>query len=176
MNQRQIGAIVIIVGVLLSIFVFMVKSREDTYINSIVDETGSCYLQNGTCLHKDRDFGIYIFGGVISTSLIMLGIYLMFFDKTQKILAQQSKEVSEALKEVKHKEEFNAFLSGFNEEEQTVLKAVQDQEGIHQSTLRYRTGISKTALSLLLHNLEEREIVSRKVSGKTKEVYLLKKF
>jgi DNA-binding MarR family transcriptional regulator len=176
MNQKQIGVAILIFGILLSILVFMFKAKEDVYINAFVDEMGTCYLADGTCLHQDRDFSVYIIGGVISLALIILGIYLLLFDKTQKVLEEHQVKVSSALKEATKKDHFTAFLGGFDSEEQIVLKAVHEQEGITQSTLRYRTGMSKTSLSLLLKSLEEKEIISRKKSGKTNEVFLRKKF
>ena len=176
MNQKQIGKIVIVIGILLLAFLFYVKVQEDNYIQTIVDEQGSCYLDDGTCLHDDRDFTLFYFGGALAVLLLSLGIYLIYFDKTQKILLEQHKEVSSALKVSKEKAEFNAFISGFGGPEQRILKAIHDQEGIKQSTLRYKTGMSKTSLSLILKHLEERDIISRKESGKTKEIYLKKKF
>ena len=46
----------------------------------------------------------------------------------------------------------------------------------HGSPLRYRLNMSKTQLSLMLKVLEERDIVKRAESGKTKKLYLVKKF
>jgi DNA-binding MarR family transcriptional regulator len=176
MNQKTIGTIIIIVGVLLAVFVFLAKAKEDSYINNYIKEKGSCYLADGTCLHDTRDYSLYIGGWVLSASLIILGVYLVVFDRTQAALAEHQVKVSSALKEAKEKDEFSAFLAGFTDDEQKVIKAIKEQDGIKQSTLRYRTGMSKTAVSLMLKSLEERDIVSRKDSGKTNEVYLRKKF
>jgi uncharacterized membrane protein len=120
--------------------------------------------------------GTYVFGGALAFGLVLLGIYLMVFDRTQKVLFEQHERVSSALLEAKKDERFHAFLSGFNADEQKVLGAVREQDGILQSTLRYRTGMSKAGLSLLLKSLEEREIISRKESGRTNKVYLRKRF
>jgi uncharacterized membrane protein len=119
---------------------------------------------------------LFLTGIGISVILLALGGYLVFFDKTQQKLAEHQVKVSSALKEAKQKDEFTAFLAGFNETEQKVLKAIKDQEGIKQSTLRYRTDISKTSLSLLLKSLEERKIIYREKAGKTHQVFLKKQF
>ncbi len=180
MNQRMIGAIVLIVGILVAGFTSVAKAREDRAIGLLIEERSSCYLDDGTCLHEDRDYAPFTVGWVIAAALAILGVYLLLFDRTQQTLAQQHLAVVEALKEAKRqersKDEFTAFLAGFSEEEQRVLKAVKEQEGIKQSTLRYRADMSKSSLSLLLASLEKRGLVSRKAAGKTNQVYLRKKF
>ncbi len=181
MNQRLIAAIVIAAGLLVAGLTYAQKVHDDGIINSIITEQGgSCYLADGTCLHDDRDYTTYIVGWVISAAMVMLGLYLLLFDRTQETLARQQREVSEALRDAKvqerEKDEFKAFLGGFAEEERKVLAAVREQDGIKQSTLRYRTGITKSSLSLLLKSLEERAIVSRKPAGKTNQVFLRKRF
>lgn len=180
MNQKQIGVIIIIIGIILAGFVYFAKLREDRAIDLLVEQQGTCFLDDGTCLHDDRNITLYVIGWVLSGVLVVLGIYLGFFDKTQKMLAEHQVKVSSALKEAsekeKEKDEFKAFLAGFSEEEQNILKAIREQDGIKQSTLRFRTGMSKTTLSLALKKLEEKGIISRKPSGKTNEVFLRKKF
>ena len=180
MNQKQIGIILIITGILLSIFVYTQNQREDQLIKLMVIERGSCFLEDGTCLHEDRNMIPYILGWAASGALVFFGIYIAFIDKTQQMLAEHQIKVSSALKEAAKKEskeeKFKAFLSGFSSDEKKIIEAVHEQEGIQQSTLRYRTGMSKTTLSLILKSLEERGIVSRKESGKTNKVFLRKKF
>jgi DNA-binding MarR family transcriptional regulator len=180
MNQKQVGIILIIIGVILAGFVYATKVREDKHIETMIQiQQGSCYLSDGTCLHDDRDYTIYILGYALSIALLFFGLYLTFIDKTQMVLERHSREVSSALRDAKRyekeKDEFSAFLQGFNDDEQKILKAVKEQEGIQQSTLRYKTGLSKTSLSLILKSLEERKHITRKAEGKTNKVYLRKK-
>ena len=179
MNQKQIGTILIIIGILAGIFTYYLNTQENKTINNLVDSTGTCFLEDGTCLHN-QNTAITIIGIVISMALLILGLYLVIFDKTQKKLAEQHLEVSKALENAKQhekqKDEFSAFLSGFTEDEQKILKAIHEQEGIKQSTLRYKAGMSKASLSLTIKSLEQRKIVNKKPSGKTNQLYLIKKF
>lgn len=180
MNQKQIGIIIIIASLVVAGFVYSAKLKEDKAIAAYITATGSCYLGDGTCLHDDRDYTIYIAGFALSIGLLFLGLYITFIDKTQQTLTEHQVKITSALEEAKRhdktKDEFNAFLAGFTAEEQNVLKAIKEQEGILQSTLRFKTGISKSSLSLFLKDLEERQVISRKPSGKTNQIYLRKRF
>jgi uncharacterized membrane protein len=180
MNQKQIGVIVLVIGILLAVFVFVLKAKEDAEIHGVIEDTGSCYLEDGTCLHEEQDWTMYVIGWILSAALIILGVYLIFFDKTQQKLAEHQRKVSSALRQAKKedtgKEKFKAFLAGFDGDTRNVIKAVKEQDGIKQSTLRYRTGMSKTGLSLMLKELEKKGFVSRKKSGKTNQVFLRKRF
>jgi uncharacterized membrane protein len=180
MNQKQIGITVIIIGALLLLFIFAIKLEHDKTIAAYIDKQGTCYLDDGTCLHEEKNSPIYILGYVLSASLIILGVYLIFFDKTQKTLLENITKVSAALEgaasKEKEKDEFTAFLSAFTEQEQKIILAIKEQDGIQQSTLRYRAGMSKATLSLMLKALEEKGIISRQESGKTNKIFLRKKF
>ncbi len=180
MNQKQIGYILIILS-LISIFTtWQTREKENRYISHYIKEQGSCFLDDGTCLHDDRDNTFYIMGLVVSCTLMVFGVYLSFIDKTQQFLAEHQVKVSSALesakKQEKEKDEFRAYLAGFDEKEQLVLKAIREQDGIQQSTLRFRTSTSKATLSHMLKSLEGRNIISRKPQGKTNKVFLVKKF
>jgi uncharacterized membrane protein len=180
MKTKHIGLILILAGILIGLFTVMMYLREDKLINEFVMENGTCYLADGTCLHEDRSYTPYIIGLVASIGLLVLGIYLLLLDKTQTLLQEQNLKIGHALKEakveVKQKDEFKAYLSAFTDDEQKVLLAIREQDGIQQSTLRYRTGMGKASLSVMLKSFEEKGIITKKVSGKTNKVFLRKKF
>ena len=108
-----------------------------------------------------------------------LGIYLVFFEKSQKALEERHKVIVETLKETKKKESdeerFSILLKGLNEDEQKVIKAVKEQDGIGQNTLRLRTDISKTKLSVILSGLEKKDLIKKVKKGKINLIYLKKK-
>ncbi|MBN1175991.1 MarR family transcriptional regulator [Candidatus Woesearchaeota archaeon] len=179
MNQKQIGIALMIFGILVMLMVFMFKSQMDLSAHQTMALSGTCFTPEGVCIHE-RNIVYLSIGWSLSAIIFILGLYLFFFDKTQEKLAAQQLTISKALEAASlhesKKSKFESFLAGFNSEEKLVLQAIHDQDGIKQSTLRFKTGISKTSLSLILNSLEKREIVSRKEAGKTKEVYLRKKF
>mgnify|MGYP001575844664 CR=1 FL=1 len=175
MNQKSIGMIVVIVSIVLLIVIYGAKRQEDKFLNEYVKNEGSCFLDDGTCLHASQNKFVFA-GWILATALAMLGFYLIFFDRTQQILVEQNEKVSSALetatRQEKEKKEFESFLSAFRPEEQLILKTVKMQEGITQSTLRFKTGLSKTRLSLFLASLEDRGFIARRAFGKTNQVFL----
>ncbi|MBS3162958.1 MarR family transcriptional regulator [Candidatus Woesearchaeota archaeon] len=177
MDNKKLGIVLIILGILAVSAIVFAKIKEDAYLQKIIENNDdSCYLDDGTCLHDERDFTIYYIGGFIAVILIILGVYFISTNKHQELLIEQHKEVSKALKEAKETDTFKAYLAGFNDEEQIVLKALKENEGIQQSTLRYKTGMSKTSLSLLLKKLEEKGIIARESYKKTNKIHLRQKF
>lgn len=176
-TNKHLGIILIIVGLVIASLTFMAKVKEDFYIETLIEaHDGVCILENDYCLHNDRNWVGYIIAWVLGASMILLGVYLCFFDKSYELFQKDRDHFTRELRKAKSKDEFGAYLAGFSQEEQLVLKAIREQDGIQQSTLRYRVGMSKTALSLLLRSLEERDVISRKQSGKTKKIFLRKKF
>ena len=97
MNQKLIGIILIILGIVAASFVLITKIREDKAIALLAQlQNGSCFLEDGTCLHQ-QSFYPYLTGWLIAASLIILGIYLTLFDRTQQQLAKHHLEISKAL-------------------------------------------------------------------------------
>ena len=67
---------------------------------------------------------------------------------------------------------FDIIMKALDQFEQRVVKAVREQEGITQSTLRLRLDMSKAKLSYVLQELEKRGLIKRVKKGKTLSIYL----
>ena len=175
MRPKELAVILVVLSVAISGFVIVSKTREDRVIGDYIGQTGSCYLDDGTCLHEDRGMLFYVAGYAISAALFLLGLYL-YFDKTNEKITEHQKQVASSLEKAASKDELKAYLAGFAEDEQIVLKTINENNGIMQSTLRYKADMSKATLSVMLKSLENRKIISRKPYKKTYQVYLVKKF
>jgi DNA-binding MarR family transcriptional regulator len=169
MDNKKLGIIILVVGIVLASIILVIKLKEDMIINQFIMQEGTCFLKDGTCLHNDRFMIGYIIGWFISAIMISLGLYLLIFEKSQKAIIS-------TLEKHKHMqiegEKFDILLKGLSEDERKIIKAVKDQDGITQQTLRLRTDLHKSKLSILLDGLEKKGLIARKVKGKTKQVFI----
>ena len=178
MHLKSVAIALLLCSFLLAGAIYGLKLREDTYIHLLTEENGDSCFVNGVCLYEDRNWWWYILGWSASAFLLGIALFLYFFDRSQHLILTHQEKVAASLTEAKKvsesDEKFKAFLSGFSDDEQKVLSAIHDQDGILQSTLRYRTGMSKSTLSIMLKQFEEKGLISRKESGKTNKVFLRK--
>ena len=64
------------------------------------------------------------------------------------------------------------LLKALDSYEQKVIRAIKEQDGITQNTLRLRVDMSKAKLSYVLQELEKRKIIKRIKKKKTLAIYL----
>ena len=60
--------------------------------------------------------------------------------------------------------------SALSDDERALVDIIKEHEGITQDSLRFRTGFSKSKVSALLVELENKSIISRERTGKTYKV------
>ena len=141
--------------------------------------TGGSCIKEGKCIHEQSEIPIYI-GVAIIFITMALGIYLLAFDRSQKYTENIQKELVSTLKETKKKqdkdENFEFLLKALNEDEKKVMMSVKEQDGIEQSTLRIRTNLSKTKLSVVLTELEKKNLIKKVPEGKKNKIYLKSAF
>ena len=159
--------------------VYYMRTTDQVTVAAFAAKTGSCYVNDETCLHDQANVRSTV-GWVFSAALVVIGLILMLMAKTDRLIAEQHVKVSSALENAaiteKTKDELKAFLAGFSPDEQKVLRAIREQDGIMQSTLRFRTGMSKSTLSLMLTQFEKKGLISREESGKTNKIHWRKVF
>lgn len=127
----------------------------------------NCFI-NGECTHQQSNLPIYI--GLVAVILnIVLGIYIIILNKSE----HEVKNYIDTEKKQKNKEErFEILLKALDEDEKKILKAVKEQDGISQSTLRIRTDMSKAKLSVVLSNMEKKNLVKKVQKGKFNKIFL----
>lgn len=175
MDNKMLGwALVIVSLVLLILLGFVRSSIVSAYqaeIDKYVESGQACPSDPAVCPHEQRaraQIPIFIAGALL-IGVISLGAYLIFFEKSQReIVSELSRQKNERIQEAK----FSILLKGMNPDEQKVMNAVKEQEGITQQTLRLRTDMHKSKLSIVLDGLEKKGLIRRVAKGKTKQVYL----
>lgn len=104
--------------------------------------------------------------------MLALGFYILFFNKEEKthekIVEKLENEKNEELEENK----FSLILKGLDDYEKKVIKAIKEQDGITQSTLRIRTSLSKTKLSYVLKGLEDKSLIAREERKGKNRIFL----
>jgi uncharacterized membrane protein len=167
MDNKKLGLFLIGICILLGFLIFMFNSALSEHAE------GSCeceaMLDGGTC---PMEIGIpwqtYL-GIILVAGLTSLGIYLLFFETSQTAIMSA---LESHKKEQTAEERFRLLLKGLDSEEKKVIKAVKEQDGITQHTLRLRSDLHKSKLSIVLDRLEKKGLVKRIVKGKTKQVFL----
>jgi DNA-binding MarR family transcriptional regulator len=175
MDNKKLGAILICVSLILLVLLgFMRASIIKAYqadIDSYIEAGEACPADPDICPHEQRaraQIPIFIAGALL-IGVISLGAYLIFFEKSQR-------EIVSALRKEKRiqsaEEKFSILLKGLDADEKKVVRAVKEQNGITQQTLRLRTDLHKSKLSIVLDGLEKKGLVKRVSKGKTKQVFL----
>ncbi len=159
MNNKKIGMVMILISVILGVLIILTEIQLEQIVRGICQ-----------CSHSSNYIlvGTHISIGIVF-SLLSLGLYLIFFEKGEKaILTRLEEEKNKKIEESK----FDILLKGLDKEEQIVLKAVKEQDGISQSTLVLRTNIHKSKLSIILNDLEKKQLLKKIKKGKINYIHL----
>lgn len=163
MKRKKLGVILVILAVIFS--VILIKAI--TSLNTEVKELG-CFDNKG-CLKIESTLSITNFAFGAIGFILALGFYLIIFAGEEDSLIDIIKNDKD--KDSKDKK-FEMLLKGLDNFEKIVIKAIKNQQGITQNTLRIRTDISKAKLSYVLQSLEKKELIKRVEKGKTLAIFL----
>jgi uncharacterized membrane protein len=167
MDNKRLGIFLIIAGIVLGIILLSINSL----VNNSIDVACECseMEEGGSCPHEKQTLWSVYLGLILISALLALGVYMIFFEKTQKEIVS----VLENQKKIQTEEEkYELLLKGLNEDEKKVLNAVKEQDGITQETLRLRADMHKSKLSIILSGLEKKELIKKVQEGKTNKVFI----
>ncbi len=182
MQNKSLGIVLIVLSLIIIALLFVFKAQFQDAFGIHSTEACPHDPEKGELCPYEKLVTIlpYFYSGIsllIITCLI--GVYLMFYiDKEKQIIKEYQDKISKRLVDAKKKElkedKFEFLLTALNEDEKKVIKAVKEQDGITQATLRIRTDLSKTKLSFILADLEKKDLIKRVTQGKTNQVFLKK--
>ncbi len=140
-----------------------------------------------TILEKIQDILFYqltnIIMIIIALTIIILIIYFIAkrsFSKTTQDLKEGAKNTGEKIKKavekvqiksVKPNELLIGIIKSLPQEEQNVAYTLMEGEGIRQSNLRKKTGLSFTRLEEILKKFEKREIIKKREKENDPKIY-----
>ncbi len=167
MENKKLGFMILsfsLVATILSFGFMSTLGRQTTALQ--------CYPTN-ECQRVESLLGLsHIAVGLISF-IGALGIYLLFFSTSEEAIMKR-------LEEEKHmkieQDKFQLLLKAMDENEQKVIKAIKEQDGITQSTLKFRADLSKAKVSQILTDFERKSLIKRELKGKTYAVHLMDNF
>ncbi len=167
MENKKLGFIILSFSIVATILAF-------GFMGTLGRQTTAlqCY-PTSECQRVESLLGLsHISVGLISF-IGALGIYLLFFSTSEEAIL---KRLEEEKNKTIEQDRFELILKSMDENEKKVLKAVKEQAGITQSTLKYRADLSKAKISQVLTDFEKKNLVKRELKGKTYAVYLTENF
>ena len=163
MENKKLGVIFLVLGVALTILILNLVGN----LNKEAVKIGCFENKNCEKIESKLDI-VHLAFGIIGF-VLALGVYLIIFSKSDEAILHR---LEEEKKERSDDEKFNLIMHGLDEYEKNVMKAIKEQNGITQNTLRLRTNLSKAKLSYVVNDLEKKGLIKREKNGKTFAIFL----
>lgn len=163
METKKLGFLIIGMSVVLGFIMFSYMSQLN-----MQEEQNNC---NPTeeCKQINSLFGLSHIAVGFLAFIFALGFYLLFFNKREQAILKRMEDEKNIDME---NNQFEALLKPMDDNEKAIIKAIKNQEGITQSTLKYRVNLSKAKVSQVLTQFEKRNLIVRNIKGKTYEIFL----
>jgi len=101
--------------------------------------------------------------------IFALGFYLLFFSKGEEAIFKKLE--GDKIVDLK-KDKFEMLLRSMDDNEKNILRSIKNQEGITQTTLKFRVNLSKAKVSEVVTKFEKNNLITRNTKGKTYEIFL----
>ncbi len=164
MKNKIVGTLIIIIAALIGFIIFSFNRAMMRIVNTSCSHGDTCPMW-GTI-----EFQTYISIGIM-VLVVIIGLYLIFFGKEEKIITKIKTVKSE--KKSFNKDNYKNIMNTLNEDEKVVFEKILDAQGtIFQSELVDKTEFNKAKVTRILDKLEGRAIIERRRRGMTNVVIL----
>ena len=169
-NNKKIGILVIVISVIVIMFGLWLKTYNDKIAQVQVNETGTCYLPDGTCLHSTSDLMMYSSFG-LAIFLAVLGMYLFLRNEPKKTVI---KRIEKPI--VRNEPAVIEPPKSLSPETRSIFDLVVQSNGaILQGELITKSGVDKVKVSRILNKLEMLGLIERRRHGMSNLVVLKKR-
>ncbi len=168
MKNRIAGILIISIAALMGIIIFLFNRALTKIVETSCSHGTECPMW-GT-INFQTNIGI-----LIMIFVILIGIFMLFFGREEKIVTvvKTVKESAQIEPEKITKENYQEIMGQLDDEEKLVLEKIIEAEGtIFQSDLVEKTSLNKVKVTRILDKLEGRGILERKRRGMTNVVIL----
>jgi uncharacterized membrane protein len=167
MRNRNVGVIVIGIALLIGFIIWAFNRAMSKIVSTSCSHGTSCPMWGTINFQTNVSIGVMVF-------VILVGLYLIFFAKEERITETKIVKVKEQIKPKEiTKENYQKVMSELVDDEKLVLEKIIEAEGtIFQSDLVDKSGFTKVKVTRILDKLEGKAIIERKRRGMTNVVIL----
>ncbi|MBI3190161.1 MarR family transcriptional regulator [archaeon] len=170
---KKIGILMLVIAVIIALFGVWLKVYNDKLTQINVNETGTCYLPDGTCLHTTSDSILYFTFG-IATIIAVIGVYLLLKKKEPKRAVIKKRIIEKPVKKMEERTAEAPRTLG--PEMRKMFDLIAQSDGaILQRELVMKSGMDKVKVSRILDKLEMQGLIERRRHGMSNLVVLKKK-
>jgi uncharacterized membrane protein (DUF106 family) len=164
MKNRNIGYLIIGIALLMVFVIFSFNKALTDIVSTACPHGPTCPMWGTISFQTNVSIGITVF-------VALIGLYLIFFAKEEKIIKKIIRPQVE-VKEIK-KQNFEKLLKTLAKDEKQIMEKIIESEGtIFQSELVEKTGFSKVKVTRLLDKLEGKGLIERMRRGMTNVIIL----
>lgn len=160
LGTKQIGMLLLVVSIMMGLSVFFIaNSAQASHEAACEAECGSVH-EDHTCPMERPVYESIGYYFSISFAIIIgiSGFYMMFSGVESLVLGGNNK--------------LDSLMLYLKDDEKNVIEEIRKQNGIKQSTLKYRVDFSKSKLSHLVNDLVNRGLIRREEAGKTYKLFV----
>ncbi len=163
MHNKKFGLILLLLSIFFSIVIIVFNLQINNLIQNLITATGNNCIISGLCVQDNLLLNISF---IVILLTFILSIYAIFFEIDIKYFETYKGVVPEAEKKSDN------IKSELNDEEKKILETIKEQNGIEQPVLRIKTNLSRTKLSILLKELDQKGIIRKELSGRKNKIYI----